>query len=72
MSTRSICAGMPTVPGLCHHLPHGVPLLPLCLKSPLKRVLGFSNRFVLLCGGLLSPPKGLDNVLEARSMFTDA
>ena len=63
---------MPTVPGLCHHLPHGVPLLPLCLKSPLKRVLGFSNRFVLLCGGLLSPPKGLENVLEARSVFTDA
>jgi hypothetical protein len=55
---------MSTHEGLCHHVPHGVPQLPLCLKSPLKRALGVSGRFVLLCGGLLSPPKGIEHVLQ--------
>ena len=57
---------MATSDGMCRHTPHGVAQLPLCLKPPLKRVLGISNRFVILCGGLLSPPKGLERVLEAR------
>ncbi len=63
---------MPTTKGLCHHVPHGVPQLPLCLKAPLKRALGVSGRFVLLCGGLLSPPKGLEVVLKVRSPLPGA
>ena len=51
-------------PVQCLHVPHGVPLLPLCRKPPLKRALGTANRFVIMCGGLLSPPKGVELAIK--------
>ena len=58
-------AGMPSYDGMCTLVPHGVPQLPLCLNTPFKRTLGVASRFLLLCGGLLSPPKGIETILHA-------
>ncbi|HBC94154.1 MAG TPA: glycosyl transferase family 1, partial [Pelotomaculum sp.] len=46
-------------------LPHGVPDLPFVETAYFKKELGLSGRFVLLSFGLLSPGKGLEQVLEA-------
>ena len=56
--------GLPASRAQCRHVPHGVPLLPLCRKLPLKRVLGMAHRFVIMCGGLLSPPKGVELAIK--------
>jgi len=57
--------GMPLLAGACTAVAHGVPALPLCLKGPLKRALGYEDEFIILAGGLLSPPKGVEHVIEA-------
>jgi len=62
----ALALGMQASPASCQHVPHGVPLLPLCRKLPLKRALGTAGRFVVMCGGLLSPPKGVELVLKVR------
>ena len=52
--------------GRCVAVPHGVPQLPLCEKGPLKSLLGFeASDFLILTGGLLSPPKGVEHVIRA-------
>ncbi len=57
---------MPDFTGLCTHVPHGVPQLPLCARAPLKRALGVSgDAFLVLAGGLLSAPKGVEHIVEA-------
>jgi hypothetical protein len=56
--------GIDASPAQCLHVPHGVPLLPLCRKHPFKRALGTTTRFVVMCGGLLSPPKGVELIIK--------
>ena len=60
----AVALGMRASPTQCLHVPHGVPLLPLCRKHPLKRALGTASRFVIMCGGLLSPPKGVELIIK--------
>ena len=59
--------GLPAEFGtMCHHVPHGVPRLPLCARGPLKRALDVDpGAFLILTGGLLSAPKGVEHVIAA-------
>ena len=59
--------GLPAQFGdMCHHVPHGVPRLPLCARGPLKQALGVDpGAFLILTGGLLSAPKGVEHVIAA-------
>ena len=63
-SLTALAIGMHANQAQCLHVPHGVPLLPLCRKLPLKRALGTANRFVIMCAGLLSPPKGVELAIK--------
>lgn len=46
-------------------IPHGIPDVPFVDSSFFKDKLGVEGRFVLLSFGLLSPNKGIENVIEA-------
>lgn len=62
----SSTVGLPESEGLCTSIHHGVPQLPLCLKGPLKKALGMSPAtFLIMAGGLLSAPKGVEHILVA-------
>ena len=50
-------------------MPHGVPSLPLCARAPNKAALGVAGRVLLLCGGLLSPPKGIETAIAAMPLL---
>ena len=65
--------GLPAQLGaMCVHVPHGVPQLPLCAREPLKRALGVtSDTFLVLTGGLLSSPKGVDGVIAAMPLVAE-
>ena len=44
---------------------HGIPEMPPMEPEQMKQQLGLSNKSVLLTFGLLSPDKGIENVIEA-------
>jgi glycosyltransferase involved in cell wall biosynthesis len=46
-------------------IPHGIPDFPLVDPRHAKEKLGFSERFVILTFGLLSPSKGIETVIDA-------
>ncbi|HVY86742.1 MAG TPA: glycosyltransferase family 4 protein [Caulobacterales bacterium] len=46
-------------------IPHGAPDFPMVDTEPFKERFGFQGRDVLLTFGLLSPNKGLENVIRA-------
>ncbi len=58
-----------TVHGVPAHkievIPHGVPDFPFLETSKAKRQLGFDGKTVILTFGLLSPAKGIENVIDA-------
>jgi glycosyltransferase involved in cell wall biosynthesis len=46
-------------------IPHGVPNLPFSDSAPYKKDLGVEGKTVLLSFGLLSPNKGIENIIKA-------
>ncbi len=46
-------------------IPHGVPDFPFIETHKAKRKLGFDEKTVILTFGLLSPAKGIENVIDA-------
>ena len=46
-------------------IPHGIPARPAQSDAEIKAALGFADRQVLLTFGLLSPDKGIENVIRA-------
>ncbi len=46
-------------------IPHGVPDFPFREPHQAKLKLGFADRTVILTFGLLSPAKGIENVIDA-------
>jgi hypothetical protein len=53
----------------CAYVPHGVPRLSRCAPEPFKKALGAGSRVLLLCGGLLSPPKGIELLIQALPLI---
>ena len=52
-------------PGKIDMIPHGIPTAPLESWDELKAALGLKDKKVLLTFGLLSPDKGIENVIRA-------
>jgi len=47
---------------------HGIPDMPLVIPQRAKNALGFGDRHVILTFGLLSPNKGIENMIEAMPL----
>ena len=63
---------LPALPGsVCRHIPHGVPAMPNCSAAQRAEVQaallprGRPVQLMLLCGGLLGPGKGLEDIIAA-------
>ena len=52
-------------------IPHGVPDLPFMDPNYFKDMFGTEGKSVLLTFGLLSPNKGIENVIRALPMILD-
>ena len=53
-------------------IPHGVPDRPLVDTAPAKAQLGFADRKLILTFGLLSPDKGIAEMIDAMPAILDA